>query len=405
MSVHSLSPTEHAVLRAILRHDGVSRSQLAELVGVSMPTIASALKTLAEHRYVVQSSGAHASTGGRRSDAYSFAYSRCICVGVLVSKGTAHLLAMNLRGEVSSRSALNLDDFGTANFYDNLALAIESFVSSSHIDPRHLRGIGVTVTSLAALDEASENRLRHAIESRLHYPIRIMREPFALAAAETLFHPDIPDAACIYLNATMSSAFIRSGHYVRSATFIEHMTLYPAGYSLSSEHEANIRDISFSPRPEAPTSSNHRCSCGQYGCAQMFCSAQALLHSVATAIPGTFRISGTPSTDVYTFINAMRDGSYTHTKAFNTYLDALAQLIHNIRMVLPVPIILGGEVARYFDSSDLGDIRSRVRSLEPSLGFSPSNFTILKSACAPDQAIMGAAYVLAQDYLDSLLHS
>ena len=62
-----------------------------------------------------------------------------------------------MRGDVGSRQSVSLDSFGASDFYDGLALAIESFVESSQIDTRHLRGIGVTVASHAALDEASEH--------------------------------------------------------------------------------------------------------------------------------------------------------------------------------------------------------------------------------------------------------
>ena len=36
-------------------------------------------------------------------------------------------------------------------------------------------------------------------------------------------------------------------------------------------------------------------------------------------------------------------------------------------MIVNVPAILGGEVARYLDSSDLSDIRARVRALAPKM--------------------------------------
>ena len=370
-----LSHTEHAVLRTIITHEGISRAHLAEKLNISMPTIASALKRLHELRYVTQSHGVFNSTGGRRPDAYAFAYSRCICVGVLVRKGTAHFVSTDLRGDVGSRQSVSLDSFGASDFYDGLALAIESFIESSQIDTRHLRGIGVTVASHAALDEASEARLRRTIESRLSYPVRIMREPFALAAAETLFNPGITDAACLYLNATMSSAFIRGGRYMRSAVFAEHTR--------------------------------------QYGCAQLYCSSQALLSA-----------SGIRDAHVREFIDHVRDGDYTHAKVLSNYMDSLALLIHNIQMIVNVPVILGGEVARYLDSSDLSDIRARVRALAPKMLASSAGAAdavgmgvtgaasvssvsgtrmVIKSQCTPEQAIIGAAYVLAQDYLDSLL--
>ncbi|WP_418968739.1 ROK family protein [Alloscardovia omnicolens] len=383
-----LSHTEHEVLRTIIMHEGISRAQLAHQLDLSMPTIASALKRLHELRYVTQLRGALDSTGGRRSDAYAFAYSRCICVGVLVRKGTAHLVSTNLRGDVGAHHSVSLDSFGASDFYDGLALAIESFIDSSQIDTRHLRGIGVTVASHAALDEQSESRLRMTIESRLSYPVRIMREPFALAAAETLFNPTITDALCLYLNATMSSAFIRNGRYMRTPVFAEHTRLYPTDTSSAT------LTASASSR-----NSSQWCECGHYGCAQLYCSSQSLLTA-----------SGIHDTHVREFIDHMRDGDYTHAKVFSTYMDSLALLIHNIQMIVNVPVILGGDVARYLDSSDLSDIRSRVRSLAPRIltpapdkRTSGHDNTVFKSHCTPDQAIIGAAYVLAQDYLDSLL--
>ncbi|TCD53539.1 ROK family transcriptional regulator [Alloscardovia theropitheci] len=392
MSSSKLSNTEHNVLRAIITHEGISRSQLASLLHVSMPTVASALKHLHELRYISQTRGAQDSSGGRRPDSYSFAYSRCICIGVLVRSGTAYIIATNLRGDISSRTSVDLGSFNMPDFYDSLALAIESFIDDSHIDTRHLRGIGVTVSSHAALDETREMRLRTTIESRLSYRVRIMREPLALAAAETLYNKDIVDSVCLYLNPMMSSAFIRSGRYVKNSSFVEHSILHPEDSPLTKAS----RDMN--------DSSLYRCICGQIGCAQMYCSSQSLLN-----------FPGINASSMQDFINHTRDGEYTYTRAFNTYMDNLALLIHNIRMIVQVPVILGGEVARYLDSSDIADLQTRVRTLTPHMflpgsgqaGFGQSSFggrpIVYKSMCSSDQAIIGAAYVLAQDYLDSLL--
>lgn len=396
-----LTNTEHTALRYIITHEGVSRSELADALHVSMPTIASGLKRLSELRYIVQTKGTHSSTGGRRSDGYAFAYSRCICIGVLVRAGTVHLIATNLRGEAFSRTAIDLEAHDTHDFYIGLARAIEHFIQTSHIDTRHLRGIGVTVSSRAAIDDASESKLRTTIESHLSYPVRIMREPLALAAAETLYAPHISDAVCLYLNSEVSSTFITDHRYVKNASFIEHMTLYPGEIA-----QLDTLSTPVKPSEVTPSSPALQCPCGQKGCAQLYCSATALIHGVCG-------FSG----NVPEFFTHIRDNDYAYTRAFDSYMDSLALLIHNIRMVRQVPVIVGGQVARYFDSSDIADLISRVRTRAPKMllaaqsrrsdsdlahGTSPLP-PVIKSTGGVDQAIIGAAYVLGQDYLDSLL--
>ncbi|MFD0704826.1 ROK family transcriptional regulator [Alloscardovia venturai] len=384
MASSKLSSSEHDVLRLIIRNSGISRNELAQTTGLSMTTIAHTLKKLKELRYITHTRSNIASQGGRPSDSYSFAYSRCICIGVMVRSNVIHLIATNLRGDVVHHNSFNLTDFHTASFYDGLALAIEKFICTSHIDTRHIRGIGVTVASQAATDDSSETLLQSAIESHVPYPVRIMREPLALAAAETLYMPEISHAVCLYLNTTMSSAFIEDYRYVKNASFVEHMTLYP--YMPSSSTHLSPLD---SPSPLV-------CDCGQHGCANLYCSAQALLHSTAH-----------PAQSVQNFMNTIRDGDYAANRVFDTYKNSLALLIHNIRMVHRIPVIIGGEVAKYMDSADIVELRSRTRTLAPQTlipelvaGTTPS---VIKSVCHSNQAIIGAAYVLAQDYLDSLL--
>ena len=100
----------------------------------------------------------------------------------------------------------------------------------------------------------------------LDYPCILLHDSETAATYELWKHPDIKDAAFLLLNRNLGGApildgSIHSGSFLTSGIF-EHMCLVPKG---------------------------RLCYCGQHGCLETYCSAEALMTEADMSLEGFFK--------------------------------------------------------------------------------------------------------------------
>ena len=152
-----------------------------------------------------------------------------------------------------------------------------------------------------------ENYSLKMIEQMIPFPVYFENDANAAMMAE---NPGILDNVIyLSLNNTFGGAIcvdgeLFTGQYRKAAEF-GHMILHPQGKT---------------------------CYCGKQGCADAYCAASVLTQN------------GKETLDEF----MMRVGKDAVTDArWNEYLENLAVLISNLRMVFDTDIILGGEVGAY----------------------------------------------------------
>ena len=160
--------------------------------------------------------------------------------------------------------------------------------------------------------------------SRLPYPCHLEHDSKAAADLELWNHPQLDSALVFLLNPNLGGAIItghevHQGDHMRSG-LIEHICIDPNG---------------------------PKCYCGNHGCLETYCSANAL--KAASGMP------------VKEFFNLLHQ---THalnlTQIWRDYLDHLAFAIRNLNLVIDSPVIISGYLAPYFQEAAMQYLLSKI---------------------------------------------
>jgi predicted NBD/HSP70 family sugar kinase len=126
------------------------------------------------------------------------------------------------------------------------------------------------------------------------------------------------------------------------------------------------------------------CYCGNKGCADPYCSVERLWEHT--------------DGDLGQFFVKLREGNDLFGHIWDEYLDHIASLINNIRMLFGGKIILGGYLRDHIDDY-LEDLMSRVDRRNP-FGERSSNYLRLSNNMRPVET--GVALYYIKDFLDQI---
>ena len=177
-------------------------------------------------------------------------------------------------------------------------------------------------TLLNTTDFTRENFAKH-----FRHKVSLVHDTEAAAIAEDWYvHGSDLNAIYLSLNHNLGSARIIGGKVVHtdnlSSGTIEHMTLYPRGKV---------------------------CYCGKKGCVDRYVSAEALMEAAGMTVPE--------------FFEAKKAGDKKVLKIWNQYLNDLALVIENARMVIDGCVILGGLLDEYITDDDIDKLKKCIRSI------------------------------------------
>lgn len=236
-------------------------------------------------------------------------------------------------GNIICSSRADLKFSADDRYFEAVAKNIAELLNREGLGEKELLGVGV---GLQALTSQKGEELIYGkslnctglridgLSKRLGCHCRFVHDAECAAAFELWWSPENKEAIYLSLGlhfggAIISGGSIRSG---RSGTF-EHMTLVDKGKS---------------------------CYCGKQGCAECYCSAEALLNSEESL------------TD---FFKALRDGDENKLRRWSEYLNWLALTINNVHMVIDSKVILGGHIAPFLISEDLERLFMLVQQRSP----------------------------------------
>lgn len=160
--------------------------------------------------------------------------------------------------------------------------------------------------------------------SLLGYPCRFIHDAECTAMVDLWKNPGLKDFIYLSVGRHLGSTVIINGDFHSGENgksgIIEHMILVPGG------------------RP---------CCCGKMGCVQSYCSLTALLED-----------KDSPES----FFEQRRAGNQEYEKRFKTFLGHLADTIHNLHMVMDIPVILGGPLSSCLEARDMEYLARSVAS-------------------------------------------
>ncbi len=346
------------IYRLIYEKKQCSRQQIAEELGISLPTITHNLALLKEQE-LIYTSGTFNSTGGRKANMFRCVPNARYALGIDITRNHLSIVLINLNLDIidSERTRCAFED--TSAYYENLQKKVEQFLNNQNLDTDRLLGIGI---SLPAIIESDQKTVFYAtvisllgnfyerISSCFPYPYLLFNDASSAGLAES-WHANF-DRPMLYLSLSNSvgGAFLNNGK------------IFPGANSHSSE----FGHMCIVPHGK-------KCYCGCYGCLDAYCCAKVL--------------SDFTGGNLAEFFKELSSGNPGYRRVFDDYLDYLAIAVNNLRMCYDCDVIIGGTVGSFM-SDYLKDLRQKAIKLNP---FEKSGNYILCCHYRTEASAVGAA--------------
>ena len=357
------------VYRLIYQERRISKSQIASVLQMSLPTVTQHLIAL-EEEGLIEKQGQLASGIGRKAAAYAPRASARVAAGVEVLPDRVTAVVIDLYGAVIAKKERPLVFSQEDAYFRDISALIQDVLENAGASRENVLGVGLGMQGLVSENgrEMLYGKILDCtgltvkpVEKYLPYPVRFVHDAECAAGLELWKHPELTDAIYLSLGEHLGGAIISNGKIQRGRTgrtgTFEHMTLVKEG---------------------------RQCYCGKLGCVERYCSADALLRSGET---------------LSDFFRLLREGTPEHCARWAEYIDWLAIALNNIHMVLDSVIILGGHVAPYLTQDDLDRLFAAVQTRTAF----PEDENFLHLGVQEDDIIAtGAAIPFVRSFLDSV---
>jgi len=303
------------VFRLLRAEQELTRQEIAERLGLSMPTTLQIVTDMTAAGLVYEGRAVR-STGGRKAHKICLSPNAGYAVGIEVALHHVELMVMDLLCQVVCLHTLAMPFSDQPAWYQKLEQALVAFLHDHHIPQNRICGAGVSFPGI--IDTYSDYVLHSHIFGLKHMSLDRFHRciPFPTVFANDANCASIAAQSStrqtflyVSLNESVGGALVLHGTLVVGDTFhtgeIGHMILIPAG---------------------------KQCYCGKCGCADCYLSPKALTQNHPT---------------LEAFFRSLQKGDPQAQTAWEQYLDYLAIFLTNLRMLTDMDIILGGEVSDY----------------------------------------------------------
>ena len=322
---------KNRIFRLIYNSDKISRQEIADKLGLSLPTVNQNLKMLMEEG-LIEYVGNFTSTGGRRAQAITINNNARKAVSVNIRADHINVDIVGLKGQIIYSMTVKAHFNKNSSYIEKLADAVRHAAAYAGADEKDILGVGITIPGI--LDEDKQilisapplkvkNYNLTKLIAAIGYPAIVMNDARAEAYADHWFNGK-PEDEKIYImlgegvgGAYINASAIRSGVHNRGGEF-GHMVIHPGG---------------------------KQCLCGKKGCLEAYVSEKALSSELNTSLED--------------FFAQAEQGNPGNVKVLNEYMDNLALGINNIYTMMDCNIVLGGTVAPYLKKYE-DDIKERL---------------------------------------------
>ena len=313
------------VYQYIYQQKETSKLQIVSDLQMGLSTVSQNLNEL-ENDGLISRNGYFESTGGRKAQIIRIVEDYRISIGLGILKDMFHIVAVNLYGDAIASETIGLPYENSDAYYSTLTENVERFIQEHQYLPQKIEGISIATQGIISPDGTAvtygnimgNTKMQLSdFSSRLPYPCHLEHDSKAAADLELWNHPQFDSALIFLLNQNLGGAMItghsvHQGDHMRSGLF-EHICIDPDGPA---------------------------CYCGNRGCLETYCSANALKAAAGMPVSEFFNILHSTQTP-------------TLSQIWQNYLDHLAFAIRNLNLVIDCPVIISGYLAPYFMESDL----------------------------------------------------
>ncbi|MDR2908895.1 MAG: ROK family transcriptional regulator [Oscillospiraceae bacterium] len=368
------------LFRCVNRNGRLSRTEIVEKLGMSLPTVLSLLGELAQMG-LVREAGKLESTGGRKAAAIMPVHDARFAVGLDITAHHVSFALTDLSAQVLKHVRVIQNFEMSPQYIADVAGKLEDFIQEAKVPKQKILGVGVSIPGI--VDIGNSNILvSHALgisdvgfeyfSRHIPYRCSFINDANAAAFAE-IFDLDSNLTAILFsLSNTVGGAIINKAvgieagggvgsHLILGDNWkggeIGHMTLFPGGIP---------------------------CYCGKIGCFDAYCSAKVLSQHTG----GTLEA----------FFEQLAEGNSRLAAVWDTYLGHLAIMLNNIRMLQDCSIIIGGYVGRFMEPyiELLSEKVKRLNTFRETANFIKiCNYRVEASA-------FGAALLFIEDFMESV---
>lgn len=359
------------VFRFVNGRERCSNADVAEHLGLSMPTVLNIRKELLEAG-LIHEVGEYESTGGRKATAIAAVHNRYYALGVDITANHISCVLTNLSGEVLKHNRVRQAFQDAPSYYRSIETMVNKQLQDEEIEDEQFIGLGISLPGIVDRDQRTityshalgiRDRALSAVTEHISYSCTFINDANAAALADAYHTRSRGPAVYLSLSNTVGGAIINAqspatfssidrivqpGGNNRAGEF-GHMTLFPDG---------------------------KRCYCGKQGCVDVYCSAKVL--------------SGTTGGDLKAFFDRVQGNEPPYVQTWERYLQHLALAVNNLRMAFDCPVIIGGYVGAFVEPHI-----DRLRALASGLNtFEPDGMYIEPCRYKIEASALGAALTL-----------
>lgn len=310
---------KNRIFRLIYNSDKISRQEIADRLGLSLPTVNQNLKMLMEDG-LIEYVGNFTSTGGRRAQAITISNNARKAISVNIKADYINVDVVGLKGQIIYSMDVKAHFSKSSAYIEKLTDAVRHAADYVGADADDILGVGITVPGILddekkILISAPPLKARNydftKLISAIDYPVVVMNDARAEAYADHWFNGK-PEDEKIYImlgegvgGAYINASAIRNGVHNRGGEF-GHMVIHPGG---------------------------KQCLCGKKGCLEAYVSEKVLSSELNTSLED--------------FFAQAEKGKPDYVDMLEEYIDNLALGINNIYTMMDCDIVLGGTVAPY----------------------------------------------------------
>ena len=325
------------VYQYIYRKKITSKLQIVQDLQMGLSTVSQNLNLL-EQDGLIEKNGYFESTGGRKANAIQIVSDFRISIGIGILKNMFHITAVDLYGNAFYTNTIPFPYSNTPDYYKQVTDKIKEFIATNQYDEEKILGVSIATQGITSPDHTTvlygnimnnTGMILEDISRYLPYPCYLEHDSKSAAFLELWKHPELDSAVVFLLNRNLGGAII-TNHQIHQG---------------SSMHSGTIEHICINP--DGPL-----CYCGNRGCLETYCSANALEQAAGMNIK-----------DFFSLLREKKSPQLT--QIWKDYLHHLAFAMKNLNLIIDAPIIISGYLAPYFLEDDIAYLTKHINVSSP----------------------------------------
>lgn len=325
------------VYQYIYRKKITSKLQIVQDLQMGLSTVSQNLNLL-EQDGLIEKNGYFESTGGRKANAIQIVSDFRISIGIGILKNMFHITTVDLYGNALYTNTIPFPYSNTPDYYKQVTDKIKEFIATNQYDEEKILGVSIATQGITSPDHSTvlygnimnnTGMILEDFSRYLPYPCYLEHDSKSAAFLELWKHPELDSAVVFLLNRNLGGAII-TNHQIHQG---------------SSMHSGTIEHICINP--DGPL-----CYCGNRGCLETYCSANALEQAAGMNIK-----------DFFSLLREKKSSQLT--QIWKDYLHHLAFAMKNLNLIIDAPIIISGYLAPYFLEDDIAYLTKHINVSSP----------------------------------------